>query len=536
LFSGPSKAPIQAQAGEVHLGLLESAGPARVTFREFGPLFDAEGFRLDVSGAIGTDQRAGGEVSASGLHQGFSIAAGQFYFEDDGVRANSDQREVISAARVRLAPNSAVSLMGEFSFRDSETGDLTEDLIDGISDQRVEQQDRRGRLGIKVSPTAEIDLYALYTFRDRSVDQAIPSADGLLSALDEDGHQVQVRGDFRPRDDLVFVIGGEAGRANTSTAASILLPIFPGFLIRTPISDFDTDTRQATGYAYAYWMATDWMKITGGLAFNHYNEDPDGPGALKISRVSPKLGVEIRPIPEVTLRAAAFRSVKHRLVFDQTLEPTQIAGFNQTFQDFNGTESTTFGLGADWHPLPWLWLGGEATWRELEQPVFFDAGLATASIGSFDGSADTVRGYIGATLGPQVAVSVGAEHTVLKLSRGAGFSDDLSTVLAPASVRWFHPIGVFASAEAVYYNQDLTRTSAAIGQSSGDTDGVVVNLAGGYRLPDQRGVLSIEVLNLLDKDVEFQEPSYRVGDVGTRQLARGLTVTVRGTFVARQSG
>ena len=264
LFSGPSKAPIQAQAGEVHLGLLESAGPARVTFREFGPLFDAEGFRLDVSGAIGTDQRAGGEVSASGLHQGFSIAAGQFYFQDDGIGANSDQRELISAARARLAPNSAVSLMGEFSFRDSETGDLTEDLISGISDQRVEQQDRRARLGIKVSPTADIDLYALYTFRDRSVDQAIASADDFLSALDEDGHQVQVRGDFRPRDDLVFVVGGEAGRAKTSTAVSIVLtlpPFFPGFPapppIRVSIDDSDTETRQAAGYAYAYWSPTD---------------------------------------------------------------------------------------------------------------------------------------------------------------------------------------------------------------------------------------------------------------------------------------
>ena len=263
---------------------------------------------------------------------------------------------------------------------------------------------------------------------------------------------------------------------------------------------------------------------------NHYQEDPDGPSALEINRVSPKLGVEIRPIPEITLRAAVFQSVKHRFIFDQTLEPTQIAGFNQAFQDFNGTESTTFGVGADWNPVQWLWLGGEATWRELDQPLFVDSGLPSASIGSFDGSADTVRGYIGATLGPQVAVAVSAEHTTLKLSQGEGSSDELHTLLAPASVRWFHPIGMFASAEAVYYNQDLTRISATAGQSTADTDGVVVNLAGGYRLPNQRGVLSIEVLNLLDRDVKFQEPSYRVGDVGTRQLARGLTVTARGTL------
>ncbi len=536
LFSGPSKAPIQAQLGEVHLGLLDSIGPSRVTFREFGPLFDGDGVRFDASGLAGTQDRYGGEASLSGLHGGFSIAAGQFYLTDDGFGANADQEEAITAVQVRVAPSAALSFFGEFRFRNSETGDLTEHLIDGISDQRIEQEDRRVRLGVKISPSADLDLVGLFTHRAREVDQAQPSASGLLSTFDEHGSQLQVRGDWRPMDGLTFVVGGETGRAEADSVASISFtpapsPFFPPFglppiTLQLPLSDFEEEITQYTGYAYAYWSPLPWLDVTAGLAFSHYNQDPDGPSKLDLDTISPKLGIEVRPVPELTLRGAVFQTVKHRLIFDQSLEPTTVAGFNQAFQDFNGTRSTTYGLGADWQPLPWLWLGGEASWRDLEQPLSHNPGQPGAFFDTFDGSESSVRGYIGGTLGPQVAAGIGAQYLVLEQGDTEGGSQELETLLVPASLRWFHPSGAFAAAEAVYYNQDLTERSTG-GVESADTQGVVINLAAGLRLPDQRGLLSLEVRNLLDRDVKFQEPSYRVGDVGIRQLARGLTVTAR---------
>ena len=48
--------------------------------------------------------------------------------------------------------------------------------------------------------------------------------------------------------------------------------------------------------------------------------------------------------PGTTLRAAGFRTLKRTLVTDQTLEPTQVAGFNQFFDDPSATESEVFGL------------------------------------------------------------------------------------------------------------------------------------------------------------------------------------------------
>ncbi|MCA8926598.1 MAG: FecR domain-containing protein [Alphaproteobacteria bacterium] len=536
LFSGPSKAPIQSELGEVQLGLLDSIGPSRVTFREFGPLYDGNGVRFDASGLAGTQQRYGGEASVSGLHDGISIAAGQFYLTDDGFHTNNDQEEKITALQVRVAPSAALSVFGEFRYRESDTGDLTEDLLTGTSDLRVHQDDRRARLGVKISPTADLDVVALVTYRDRSLNQSQPSASKTLSDLDEHGGQFQVRGDWRPLDGLTLIAGGETGRTEADSAGSIEVrltpfpPPFPPIIRRAALFDYQDETKQATGYAYAYWSPMAWLDVTAGLAYSHYDQEIEGGAALERDTIAPKLGVEVRPVPDVTLRAAVFQAVKHRLLFDQTLEPTTVAGFNQLFQDPNGTRSTTYGIGADWKARPWLWVGGEASWRDIDRPVLTFVGSTPNGFRSEDWKESNLRGYVGATFGPRFSATLGGQFQRLNRDTNLSGNERLDTILVPASVRWFHPSGVFAAAEAIYYNQDLRLRASGGGVSTADSQGVVVNLAAGLRLPNQRGALSLEVRNLLDRNVRYEEPTYRTGDVGNRQLARGLAVTARATL------
>ena len=51
------------------------------------------------------------------------------------------------------------------------------------------------------------------------------------------------------------------------------------------------------------------------------------------NQFNPKFGIIWNPFPGTTVRAAAFRVLKRTLITDQTLEPTQVAGFNQFFDD-----------------------------------------------------------------------------------------------------------------------------------------------------------------------------------------------------------
>ena len=88
-----------------------------------------------------------------------------------------------------------------------------------------------------------------------------------------------------------------------------------------------------------------------------------------INRISPKLGVRWDITNNLSLRAAVFRWIKPTLAANQTLEPTQVAGFNQVYDDNNGDESLRRGVGLDWRLTKQLFVGAEATWRDLRVPA-----------------------------------------------------------------------------------------------------------------------------------------------------------------------
>jgi hypothetical protein len=98
-----------------------------------------------------------------------------------------------------------------------------------------------------------------------------------------------------------------------------------------------SDHDQVGGYAYASLDAPGNMRWTFGLGFEHF--DGDG-GVGSDTRFHPKAGVVASVTEDITFRAAYTSATKRRLVLDQTLEPTTVAGFNQFFDTFNGTEVT----------------------------------------------------------------------------------------------------------------------------------------------------------------------------------------------------
>ena len=68
------------------------------------------------------------------------------------------------------------------------------------------------------------------------------------------------------------------------------------------------------------------------------------------------------------MRAAAFRVLKRTLITQQTLEPTQVAGFNQFFDDFNLTEAWRYGGAIDQKFTKDLFGGVEFSKRDLKVP------------------------------------------------------------------------------------------------------------------------------------------------------------------------
>src|SRR4030066_1059360 len=101
-----------------------------------------------------------------------------------------------------------------------------------------------------------------------------------------------------------------------------------------------TDTRHTTAYSYANVRTSAELIWTLGLSADFISNN-----VVDENRLNPKLGLTWTPEPMTTLRAAAFRATKRDLVTDQTIEPTQVAGFNQFYDDQNSADIWHYGIG-----------------------------------------------------------------------------------------------------------------------------------------------------------------------------------------------
>jgi hypothetical protein len=90
---------------------------------------------------------------------------------------------------------------------------------------------------------------------------------------------------------------------------------------------------------------------------------------------NPKFGVTWNIAPNTILRVAVFRVLKRTLITNQTLEPTEVAGFNQFYGDGPSTESWRYGAAIDQKFSETLFGGAEFSRRDLKAPQLAPPGV-----------------------------------------------------------------------------------------------------------------------------------------------------------------
>jgi len=99
----------------------------------------------------------------------------------------------------------------------------------------------------------------------------------------------------------------------------------------------DRDVQHTNVYLYSYARLLKNLVLTFGGSGDFF--DSQAPGSSPKNQFNPKAGIAWNPFADTTVRGAVFRTLKRTLINDQTLEPTQVAGFNQFFDDFNATQA-----------------------------------------------------------------------------------------------------------------------------------------------------------------------------------------------------
>jgi len=347
------------------------------------------------------------------------------------------------------------------------------------------------RLGVRYSPAPSSDVLVSVIYNDREESLGGISLD---TRADDEGYQAEVQYLYR------------RSRFNVTTGMAYA-DVDRHFEFSTDqFSTSFVSESQIThprGYAYANLTYPKSVVWTVGVSYDDYDED-----ALEVEEVSPKFGVQWNITSDLRFRSALFQTVKPALVSNRTIEPTQIAGFNQLFDDANATQSRVYGVGLDWRAKDNLLVGAEAVWRELEVPIFVNSGVVSQPQDEY-----VVRAYVNWAPMAELAVSGELVYDRFEAEQGltaasSRFPEKLATMRIPLAARYFHPKGYFAGIGASYVHQTVLR-SAISPLADGTDEFVVVDAAVGYRLPGRRGTVSLEVRNLFDSEFKFQDDGFR---------------------------
>ncbi|HYV29654.1 MAG TPA: TonB-dependent receptor, partial [Candidatus Binatia bacterium] len=136
-----------------------------------------------------------------------------------------------------------------------------------------------------------------------------------------------------------LVFGGRYQRGHIRTSNQLENSGTPAPFL-TPVDDStDQDFERGTAYAYYSIKLLDPLILLGGVAYDHvrfpenFRNPPVTPGEAEREQVGPKAALTWTPAKQVTVRGAYSRSLGG-VNLDQSvrLEPTQLAGFVQTFR------------------------------------------------------------------------------------------------------------------------------------------------------------------------------------------------------------
>jgi tetratricopeptide (TPR) repeat protein len=491
--------PVPPLMAESNLSFLSGAGPTDLSFNEYNPLFNRNRFALQASGIAGEHDTYGDEIVQSGLWGKFSYSLGQFYYQTDGWRENNDLKNNIYDVFGQYSLSERTSVQAELRSTEVKKGDLTLRFFpdDFLPNLRDETKTKSVRLGFHhaFSPRSDLIGYAMYQDAENEVRfQPVPYF-GIKFKTNSDNYDGELQHLFRSQPfNLVSGVGYfHINRREVDT--------FTSLGISTPTN---TEVNHTNLYIYSQINYLEPFSLTVGGSADFFRG-----GIIDRDQFNPKLGLTWSLFPGTVIRGAVFRTFKRTLLTNQTLEPTQVAGFNQFFDDVEGTESWRYGLAVDQKFTKNIYGGIEISKRDLEVPFSTFAGLVSV-VKKVDWEESLGRAYFYWI--PHRWMALNAEYQYEEMKRDSSFTantaEEVKTHRVPLGISLFHPSGLIAKLKATYIHQEgeFQPQGSLPGVSiPGEDDFWTVDASVGYRLPKRYGIISLEARNLFDKSFRYQD-------------------------------
>ncbi len=424
-----------------------------------------------------------------------------YHYQTDGFRENNDLQNDIYTLFGQSDLTENLSLQAEYRHRDTDSGDreLRFDLDEFDPSLRDDIGEDVFRIGGRVTPVpGQVGLVSgIYTDREDHIRSDL-TGQNLDQHTDVGQLEAQYLGTFGP----LRVVAG-AGRVVADSKLhdpSLLNP------------KTRQERRASDVYLAASLAVTQTLDVTARLGYadvdiefkDNQGESFDG-DQTGTETLTPGVGVIWQATDILRLRAAAGRTVKTPYVANQSLQPTQLAGFNERFDDLDGTRADWLGLAADVQASAAVRVGAETTLRRLADEMVHTNGHRLE-----DQRDDLAMAYLYWTPTDRIAASlelIGEYYSAKKRD----FPDVLrvQTLTVPLQLTYTTPAGWFATARPALVVQDVDGFDDDGEDTDFDSHGVLIDLAAGYRLPKRRGIIALEVTNLLDRHLSFQDETFR---------------------------
>jgi Tfp pilus assembly protein PilF len=505
--------PIQPRLTESNLFLISAGGPGSLSFNEFNPIFSRNGATAQFSVLAGENDTIGGEFVLAAIQNRLSWSLGYTLFETDGWRENGDQDDKIANAFLQYELSYKTSIQAEYRYRETERGDtqlrfFEDDFLPDL-DQREENQ--LIRLGFRHAFSPGSNLLGNFAFQHVEFDREDDPVPGIVN-LDTDSDADDYSGElsYLLRSNYINLVTG-AGYFDIDAKSDITTTITPPFPPITIVNTIrlDGDVEHANAYLYSYIDLPMDLTLTVGGSYDDFEADSED--RKDRDQFNLKFGITWNPFSGTTLRGAAFRVLTRTLITDQTLEPTQVAGFNQFYDDAAATDSWLYGGAIDQKFTQSIYGGAEYTFRDSSVP-FNDVSGPTAKLNTVDWDEKKFRSYLFWT--PHDWVALRAEYLWERFERDEDFGAGVKTVethYVPLGINFFHPIGLSAGLTGTYVDQQgsFNRLNAPPGTfENGDDNFWLMDAAIKYRFPKRYGFFTVGVRNLTDEDFEYWDSDF----------------------------
>ncbi|MFO1349364.1 MAG: FecR domain-containing protein [Gammaproteobacteria bacterium] len=486
-----NQAPIQPQLAETNLFVVSGAGPAEPAFNEFNPLFVRDGVTTLSNGVIGSNSIKGDDFVASFLSESFSISAGQYHYETSGFRENNDIDQNIYNLFSQLIVTDKTSIQAEFRYREEEKGDqeFRFDQDSFLEHLRQKEKTKSFRIGAHHIFSSNSDFIANISYQDRDSELTNP---GVIHKTDIEGYTAELQYQYTENPFKITTGLGEDFIENSEVFDFSLFP------------DLSPNTRieHKNFYLYSYLTLSKEFITTLGVS-----EDLFSSNFRKKNQFSPKFGILWTPSDTTTLRAAAFRTLKRAPVSNQSIEPTAVAGFNQFFDDVEGSDTQRYGIAIDQKLSPQLFAGAEFSKRNLTAPLIIST---TGEVVIEDHRETLGRGYLYWIPHPWWVFNSEYQYEAfdIDLARsfiGLGAYTELKTHRFLLSAGFFHPSGFKAEIKATYNNQEGKFGGRESGLFPGKDSFWVVDASASYQLPGRSGIISLTAENIFAEKFKFQD-------------------------------